>query len=61
MAPICHREERVRTVFLAEKEADRALTAEDEETLVMLTAQAAAAQDRSREAGGVAESTDAVG
>ncbi len=38
VAPICHREERVGTVFLAEKEAGRAFTKEDEETLVMLAA-----------------------
>ena len=41
VAPICHREERVGTVFLAEKEAGRAFTKEDEETLVMLAAHAA--------------------
>lgn len=41
VAPIHHRDERVGTVFLAEKEAGRAFTPEDEETLVMFAAQAA--------------------
>ncbi len=41
VAPIRHREERVGTFFLVEKEAGRAFTEEDEETLVTFAAQAA--------------------
>ena len=52
VARFCHREERVWTVSQAEKEAGRALTEIDEETLVMLTAKAAATQDRGRGVGG---------
>ena len=61
VTPICHRDERVGAVFLAEKEAGRAFTAEDEETQVKLAARAAAAQDRGYGVGGVVESTDEAG
>ncbi len=40
VAPIRHREERVGTIFLVEKEAGRAFTEGDEETLVTFAAQA---------------------
>lgn len=40
-APVRHRDENVGTIFLCEKEGGKAFTVEDEETLVILAAQAA--------------------